>query len=442
MFLYNDQSPVAFADELPKSTDIVVIGGGIIGISTAWYLRERGLSVVVCDKGRVNGEQSSRNWGWVRVTGRDPDEVPVAIDSLRCWEALASELGDELGLERHGILALTDNEKELEGFQSWLSIAEEYEMDTRVFSRNEVNNYIDVPAGKWVGGIVTPSDCRAEPFTAVPAIARGLQARGGIVRENCAVRTVESEAGKITQVVTEHGTIRTQAVVCAAGSWTSMFLSNLGVRLPQLSLRGTVARLPEAPSIYEGAAGLEDVFIRRRNDGGYTVAVPMAEHTVGPDSFRFLFKYIPSMGAGSDMHIRPGIDVTQQSFPKKRWSGDDTTAFEETRVLNPGPSQKALKKMRKGLQKHAPQLGDVPFAETWGGLIDATPDVVPVMDEVATQPGLFIATGFSGHGFGIGPGAGKVIADMVTGEKARFDLSRFRFSRFSDGSKMRPGPAI
>jgi glycine/D-amino acid oxidase-like deaminating enzyme len=442
MFLYHENSPVTFKDDLPDAVDVVVIGGGIIGVSTAWYLLERGLSVFVCDKGRVNGEQSSRNWGWVRVTGRDPDEVPIAIDSLRCWEALAAELGDDLGLARQGILALTDNEKEFAAFESWLDVAAEYELDTRVFSKNEVRDYIDVPAGRWVGGIVTPSDCRAEPFTAVPAIARGLQARGGLVRENCAARTVEREGGKITEVATEHGTIRTQAVVCASGSWTTLFLSNLGIRLPQLSLRGTVARIEEAPAVYEGAAGLQDVFIRRRQDGGYTVAVPMAEHTVGPDSFRFLPKFIPSMSAGSDMHIRPGRDVTQQAFPKRRWGADDVTPFEKQRVLNPDPSRKALQKMREGLKKHAPQLGDIPFAEAWGGMIDATPDVVPVMDRVDACPGLFIATGFSGHGFGIGPGAGKVMADLVTGESPRFDLSRFRFSRFSDGSKMRPGPAI
>jgi glycine/D-amino acid oxidase-like deaminating enzyme len=75
-------------------------------------------------------------------------------------------------------------------------------------------------------------------------------------------------------------------------------------------------------------------------------------------------------------------------------------------------------------------------------MIDATPDVVPVMDEISDCPGLFLATGFSGHGFGIGPSAGKVMADLVTGEDPGYDLTRFRFSRFSDGSKMRPGPAI
>ena len=102
----------------------------------------------------------------------------------------------------------------------------------------------------------------------------------------------------------------------------------------------------------------------------------------------------------------------------------------------------ALRKMRKKLQRHIPQLAQAEFEESWAGMIDATPDVVPVMDEIASCPGLYLATGFSGHGFGIGPGAGQVMADLVTGRNTGFDLSRFRFSRFYDGSKMRPGPAI
>ncbi|NIQ97760.1 MAG: FAD-binding oxidoreductase, partial [Desulfuromonadales bacterium] len=84
--LYHHQSPVHFQDPLPETVDVVIVGGGVIGVSTAWFLRERGLSVLVCDKGRVAGEQSSRNWGWVRTMWRDPDEVPIAKDSLAIWE--------------------------------------------------------------------------------------------------------------------------------------------------------------------------------------------------------------------------------------------------------------------------------------------------------------------------------------------------------------------
>ena len=94
------------------------------------------------------------------------------------------------------------------------------------------------------------------------------------------------------------------------------------------------------------------------------------------------------------------------------------------------------------MQQHLPSLADVPFIESWAGMIDVMPDVVPVMDEVASHPGLFLATGFSGHGFGFGPGAGKVMANMVMGQTAEHDLQRFRLSRFSDGSTIKPGPGL
>ena len=98
--------------------------------------------------------------------------------------------------------------------------------------------------------------------------------------------------------------------------------------------------------------------------------------------------------------------------------------------------------MRAGINKRLPSLAQVPFDEAWAGMIDVTPDVVPVMDEIEAYPGLFLATGFSGHGFGIGPGAGRVMARMVSGKAAEHDLARFRFSRFADGSPMLPGPGL
>jgi glycine/D-amino acid oxidase-like deaminating enzyme len=111
-------------------------------------------------------------------------------------------------------------------------------------------------------------------------------------------------------------------------------------------------------------------------------------------------------------------------------------------VLNPNPSAKALAAMRRELKNRLPTLGDLPFSEAWAGMIDVTPDVVPVMDEIESHPGLFLATGFSGHGFGIGPGAGRVMADMVMGNRAAHDLSRFKMARFTDGSPMIPGPGL
>ena len=115
MFKFHENSPVTFQDPLPDSVDVAIIGGGVIGICTAWNLVQRGLRVLVCDKGRVAGEQSSRNWGWVRSMGRDPDEVPIAMDATTAWENFQAELGDGIGFRREGITALTKSEKEMAG---------------------------------------------------------------------------------------------------------------------------------------------------------------------------------------------------------------------------------------------------------------------------------------------------------------------------------------
>lgn len=442
MFLFNDETPISFSDALPEAVDVVIIGGGIIGISTGWYLVEQGISVLICDKGRVAGEQSSRNWGWVRVTGRDPDEVPIAIDSLRCWEEISQTLDEDIGFTRQGVLALADNPEDMAEFEEWCNFAKEFDLHTTLFSSAEIGAYIKVPSESWRGGMVTLSDARAEPFKAVPALARGLQLRGGKIREACAVRTIDVEAGRIAGVVTEAGRVKCQTVVCAAGAWSTMFLSNVGIQLPQLSVRGTVVRTVEAPDIFGGAAGLNDIFVRRRQDGGYTVASGLTEHTIGVNSFRYLAKFRSSVASANDVGLRLGADSTQQSFPARRWGADDVSPFESHRVLNPAPSAKALRKIRRNLDKRLPALAGTAFAESWAGMIDATPDIVPVMDQIPSYPGLFLATGFSGHGFGIGPGAGRVMADLVSGNPSKHDLTRFRFSRFSDGSKMRPGPAI
>jgi glycine/D-amino acid oxidase-like deaminating enzyme len=444
MVIYSDRSKLTFHDPLPETVDVVVIGAGIIGISTAWFLARTGLSVLVCDKGRVAGEQSSRNWGWIRQQGRDAAELPIVIDSINIWESLSRELDEDIGFTRQGVLYLAETQAQLAQHERWLEVARQHQLDTRMLSSDEVDALVKDKPGQWSGGIFTASDGRAEPFKAVPALARSVRRVGGSIRESCAVRTLDIQAGKLAGVVTEHGRVRATSVVCAAGAWSTQFLANLGINLPQLMVRATVARTAKAPNIYNGGATVGEVAIRRRQDGGYTVASSNTnEHYLGADSFRYLFKFLPAL-AGSARYIRLnlGDGLVARMLPQRRWHADEVTPFEYTRVLNPAPSPSALLKMRAGLDKRLPTLASIPFEEAWAGMIDVTPDVVPVMDEVAQYPGLFLATGFSGHGFGIGPGAGRVMADLVAGNRPIHDLSRFRLSRFYDGSKMNPGPGL
>ena len=105
-FPISDASPVKYGGPLPAACDVVVIGGGIIGVMTAWHLAERGLQVTLCEKGRIAGEQSGRNWGWIRQQGRDLAELPIMMESLAIWKALAKECGRGLGFRQEGVLYL------------------------------------------------------------------------------------------------------------------------------------------------------------------------------------------------------------------------------------------------------------------------------------------------------------------------------------------------
>ncbi len=441
-FLFNPQTQPTYTDPLPETVDVAIIGAGVIGISTAWFLREQGLSVLVCDKGVVAGEQSSRNWGWVRVTWRDPAEVPIAIDSLKCWEHITSQLDEDVGFQRAGIMALASSEEEMAELAEWREFAKTHDLEIEQFGADKVQEHIRISSANWLGGTLTRSDAKAEPFKAVPAFARHLHKNGLFIREHCAVKALDVEGGKVAGIVTEHGRVRARQVVCAAGVWSSRLLNSAGICLPQLGVRGTVVRTAEAPEVFGGAVALTDLFVRRRQDGGYTLATGMTQHSPGPNSVRFFRQFLPSRHSTHELKLKFGADPTQRPLFCPKGRIEEPSPFCATRVLDPEPSQAGVDLIRRRLVQRVPELAEVPFAQTWAGMIDATPDVVPVMDAVDSLEGLFLATGFSGHGFGFGPGAGRVMADLVTGAPARFDLNRFRFSRFSDGSKMEPGPAI
>ena len=124
------------------------------------------------------------------------------------------------------------------------------------------------------------------------------------------------------------------------------------------------------------------------------------------------------------------------------WALDEETPFERTRVLNPQPNPSVLKSFCKSFNEVFPQLAGTRIVESWAGMVETTPDVVPVMCEHESMPGFHIATGLSGHGFGIGPGAGKALAAMLTGDDVGIDMTPFRLSRFFDGSPIRPDSTI
>src|SRR5437764_888503 len=328
--------PVQSDESLPARADVVVIGGGIIGTTTALFLAQRGVSVALCEKGHIAGEQSSRNWGWCRKMARDPREIPLIIESLRLWERMNETVEAETGFRTCGIMYLGETPEDLARMEAWLDHAREYQLDTRLIDGAEVARLLPGIAKPWAGGLYTASDGKAEPQMAAPAIAAAARRHGAAILTHCAVRGIETAAGRVSAVVTEKGRIACGSAVLAGGAWSRLFCGNLGIE-------------------------------------------PAADPYV-------------------------------------------------------------LERARASIGAAFPAFRSVAVAESWGGMIDVMPDAIPVISAVDSLPGFFIATGFSGHGFGIGPGAGRLIADMVTGAPAIVDPAPFRLARFTDGSNPRPHP--
>ncbi len=431
-------------DVLPEKADVVVIGGGIVGVSTAWFLAKRGIDVVLCEKGCLAGEQSGRNWGWVRIQGRDTREIPMMQESLRIWDGLRSEINEDVGFTRGGCFFVARNEKELASFETWVGIAAQHGIPTRLISAAELRQLVDAPGADWVGGMYTDTDGRAEPHKAVAALGRAASRAGATLLESCAVRGLQQSAGAVSGVVTEHGTIRTSTVLCAAGAWTSLFCRSLGIDVPQLKVLGTVARTAPAENVLDGNVFDARLGIRRRQDGGYSVAHgSILEHQVTPASFRYFRKFLPALIQDVELvKLSFGRAFVEEWNTPKQWRLDAPTPFETTRILNPQPNARVLRKIRANLDNLFPQLANTPIVETWGGMIESSPDVVPIIDHIASIKGFHVATGFSGHGFGIGPGAGKAIAAMLVGDAMDIDLSAFRLQRFFDGSPIKPQSSI
>jgi len=421
---------------LPAATEVVVIGGGIVGVAAALTLAERGIPVVLCEKGHVAGEQSSRNWGWCRQQGRDPREIPLIVESLRLWRRMNERVGAETGFRTVGVVYMEETQKGLAARERWLEHARPFQLDSKILTRSELDALVPGAGARHIGALYTASDGRAEPTRAAPALAAAARAKGATLLQDCAARGLELEGGRVSAVVTEKGTIRCKSVILAGGAWSSLFLRNLGLKLPQLKTRSSVLRTEPMDGPEHNASGSGWAF-RKRLDGGYTIAhgdwtVP----EIVPDSFRHFFDFLPLLKAErKSIKLRLSGEFLREWREKKRWRLDQTTPFEVVRTLDPAPLDWVLDAALKSLAQAFPAFADLKVAETWAGMIDTTPDVVPVIAPVQKLPGLIVATGFSGHGFGIGPGAGQLAADLATGATPLVDPGPFRFERFSDGTK-------
>ena len=432
--------PVRADTVLPEAVEVVVVGGGIIGTATALALARRGVSVALCEKGHIAGEQSSRNWGWVRKGRRDPREIPLIVEALRLWERMDETVEGDTGFRTTGVVWGCDSDADVARYETWLEHARPYQIDARIISGDELERHVPGGAKRFKAAMYCSTDGRAEPQKAAPAIATAAQRAGAVILTDCAVRGLDLQGGRVAAAVTERGRIRCNAVVLAGGAWSRRFLADLDVTLKQLKVRSSVMRTAPIEGGPEAAFWCSKGAYRKRADGGYSIAngnvnvVPLT-----PDSFRFFGDFLPAFRDDwRGLKLRVDGRFAREWTEARPVPFDQVSPYERCRVLDPAPDRSFNRQALDGLSELFPAFKGARVVQEWAGLIDVTPDAVPVISTVDAVPGLVVATGFSGHGFGIGPAAGRLAADLATGAKPVVDPHDFRLSRFSDGSHPRP----
>ena len=418
---------------LPMSTTVVIIGGGIVGLTAALTLAERNVPVVVLEKGRLAGEQSSRNLGWIRKTNRHPNDIPLALAADRLWEEMPERTNADVGYKKAGILFIGRTPEELTGYQKWHDETQSLNLGSRMLNAKEIDEMVPNGRGQWAGGIYTATDGRAEPTMAASAIANAAIAKGAKILENCAVRTLTTENGRVTGVVTEQGEIACQEVLLTGALWSRRFLGNMGIKLPTLPVICSVLKTKPMDIDFHPAVGAADFSFRRHVDGSYIITQRgKLDAPITLDHILIGMKFLPMLkGQHNFLKIGVGKYFWTDLMMSRSWSKDSVTPFEKIRTMDPKVSDVLNQAALSNLRAAWPDFEKAEIESQWSGMIDITPDSNPVIDRLEQIEGLTIATGFSGHGFGTSPAAGQLAADLVMrSETPLIDPAPYRFSRF------------
>ena len=420
---------------LPTEADAVVIGAGIQGCASAFYLAKRGLKVVVLEKSRIAGQQSGRAWGFVRAMDRDPAETPLMIAGMKLWQGLEAELGQDVEWRQEGNLFLAGNEAELARFEIGAARDRIFGIDTKVITPQEVSALIPGLVDPGPGGLWGPKEGQAEPRKVSAAFARKATELGSLFFEGCGAIAVDRQAGAISAVVSEAGTIRTKNVVLAAGASSFRVMKGLGLFLPQQLARFTCSRTNPLPALSRIAFYGHHIGFRQRADGSLNLAEELkVDVDLTLDRFRALRSFLPSLWDNREATAFCINGVTVHDLLHRLpWRAEAQQPWIHDRDPMIPANMRRVRHAVAQLGRLFPTAVGVQAVESWAGNVDLMPDGIPVLGPVAQVPGLVLATGLTGHGFGMGPIVGKLTSETIADGKSSLDLNAFRFSRYAEG---------
>ncbi|XXJ20788.1 NAD(P)/FAD-dependent oxidoreductase [Desulfovibrio caledoniensis] len=373
---------------MKTSADVIIIGGGIIGCSTAYYLAKKGKTVIVLEKGKGIGYGGSgRNGGGVRQSGRDKRELPLAMYGVRnLWPHLSEELGTDVEYYRQGNLRLGKTDEHLEILRGLTDVAESLGLDVRMVTGEEVREICPYLSDEVIGASWCPSDGHANPLLTTTAFYAKARQLGVTFLFEQSVLSIKTVAGRARKVVTTRRGYEADKIILAAGYESRAISNTVGVDVPMTRIAlDTLVTDAQPPMFYQMLG---------------TAMADFYGHQTTHGSFVF--------GGGSPLDA------------------------DRIKGLASHPPATATAATCKGILSYIPALKHARVVRTWVGLVDVCEDKVPVLDHVEEVPGLILACGFSGHGFGIAPSVGTVLSEMACDETPSIDISELNHARFAD----------
>lgn len=419
-----------------RDWDVIVIGAGIVGCSAAYYAAQNGMRVLVMERDAPGSAQSGRNLGFIRQQNRDFRELPLMKGALAIWAGIEAEFGRGVGWQQGGNLSLAFSEADLVSRRNWQKrAAEEFGLDTRMLSAAETYALVPQLATDRgvVGAIYTPSDGKAEPARATRAFFDAALAAGATFAFGEPVTRIDLSAGRVSGVQVRERLYRAATVIVAAGAGSALLLRKAGLDLPQEFIRATVARTAGSDQRIPACISGRETGIRQDLNGAYVISVAGGEYDLRLDSWRHKRWYDATRKTSPDAARIDYLAPLKQLLPRKTTS--PLADFPPSRD-NAHPEPFRVEQARREFARLFPVLADLPIETSWAGIIDVMPDVVPVLGAVEGLPGMLVGTGFSGHGFGPGPMAGKVLSALAAGRQSPVDISSLSPMRFQDRSTL------
>lgn len=355
-----------------EKSEVIVIGGGIMGASTTYFLRQRGISVTLLERDRVGQKASGSSFGNLRRQGRPISQLPLANRASAVWAGLPELLGDEIEVmfSGHIRVAYRDRPELIDDFTDYARQAGEAGLELEVLSGKELKGRFPFLGPDVLVGSYSPGDGHSNPRQVAPAFVRKAKAAGARVHENAAVRKA-TKAGDSFLVETEDGRqYCAPSLVIAAGAWSNPLAEAFGESIGIVSHGPTMLVTEPASYILRPCLG---------------VVTPVEEESV----------YLRQISRGNV--IVGGSTRGAASIETSRATVSPRNTLSQLRQL----------------QRLVPSLGQLNVIRVWSGVEGYTPDGLPVIGQSGAVSGLYYACGFSGAGHQLGPGVGEVLAELI-----------------------------